>query len=190
MAVVTTYADLKKDIKRRMDSALDVLKKEFAGLRTGRASTHLIEPVMVDAYGSQMPINQLGNIGVPEPRLITVQVWDKAMVKAVEKAIRDAGLGLNPAADGQLVRIPVPALSEERRHELQKIAGKYAEQARVSVRNVRRDGMEALKKLEKDGHITQDEHRHNEKELQGFTDEAIKRIDEALAAKDAEIMQV
>ena len=187
---VSTYADLKKDIKRRMDSALDVLKKEFAGLRTGRASTNLIEPVMVDAYGSQMPLNQLGNIGVPEPRLITVQVWDKGMVKAVEKAIRDAGLGLNPAADGQLVRVPVPALSEDRRRELQKIAGKYAEQARISVRNVRRDGMEALKKLEKDGHITQDEHRHNEKEVQGFTDESIKKVDEMLGAKDKEIMQV
>jgi ribosome recycling factor len=173
-----------------MDSALDVLKKEFAGLRTGRASTNLIEPVMVDAYDSKMPLNQLGNISVPEPRLITVQVWDKAMVKAVEKAIRDAGLGLNPAADGQLVRVPVPALSEDRRRELQKIAGKYAEEARISVRNVRRDGMEALKKLEKDKVITQDEHRHNEKEVQGFTDDSIKRIDEALTHKDAEIMQV
>ena len=184
------YADLKKDIKRRMDSAVDVVKKEFAGLRTGRASTHLIEPVVVDAYGSQMPINQLGNINVPEPRMITVQVWDRAMVKAVEKAIRDAGLGLNPSSDGQLVRIPIPLLSAERRQELQKIAGKYAEQARVSVRNVRRDGMEALKKLEKDGVITQDEHRHHDKEVQGMTDETIKRVDDALAAKDKEITQV
>ncbi len=160
-ATTTTYADLKKDIKRRMDSAVDVVKKEFSGLRTGRASTNLVEHVTVDAYGSQMPLNQLGNIGVPEPRLITVQVWDKGMVKAVEKAIREAGLGLNPASDGQLVRVPVPLLSEERRVELQKVAGKYAEQARVSVRNVRRDGMEALKKLEKDGAITQDDHRHH-----------------------------
>jgi ribosome recycling factor len=184
------YADLKKDIKRRMDSAVDVVKKEFAGLRTGRASTHLIEPIVVEAYGNQMPINQLGNINVPEPRMITVQVWDKGMVKAVEKAIRDAGLGLNPAADGQLVRIPIPLLSAERRQELQKIAGKYAEQARVSVRNVRRDGMEALKKLEKDGVITQDEHRHHDKEVQVLTDETIKRVDDALAAKDKEIMQV
>ena len=184
------YADLKKDIKRRMDSAVDVVKKEFAGLRTGRASTHLIEPIVVEAYGSQMPINQLGNINVPEPRMITVQVWDKSMVKAVEKAIRDAGLGLNPASDGQLVRIPVPLLSAERRQELQKIAGKYAEQARVSVRNVRRDGMEALKKLEKDGVITQDEHRHYDKEVQTLTDETVKRIDDTLAAKDKEIMQV
>jgi ribosome recycling factor len=173
-----------------MDSALEVLKKEFAGLRTGRASTNLVEPVMVDAYGSLMPINQLGNINVPEPRLITVQVWDKSMVKAVEKAIRDAGLGLNPAADGQLVRVPVPALSEDRRRELQKIAGKYAEEARISVRNVRRDGMEALKKLEKDKVITQDEHRHHDKEVQSMTDESIKRVDDALAHKDQEIMQV
>jgi ribosome recycling factor len=186
----TSYPDLKKDIKRRMDSAVDVVKKEFAGLRTGRASTALIEPVTVDAYGSQMPLNQLGNINVPEPRMITVQVWDKGMVKAVEKAIRDAGLGLNPAADGQLVRIPVPPLNEERRKELQKVAGKYAEQARVSVRNVRRDGMEALKKLEKDGAISQDEHRHHDKEIQSMTDETIKHIDDALAAKDKEIMQV
>ena len=189
-ATTSNYPDLKKDIKRRMDSALDVLKKEFAGLRTGRASTNLIEPVMVDAYGSLMPINQLGNINVPEPRLITVQVWDKSMVKAVEKAIREAGLGLNPAADGQTVRVPIPALSEERRRDLQKIAGKYAEEARVSVRNVRRDGMEGLKKLEKDKAITQDEHRTYDKEVQGFTDEAIKRIDDALSHKDAEIMQV
>jgi ribosome recycling factor len=173
-----------------MDSAVDVVKKEFAGLRTGRASTQLIEPIVVDAYGSLMPINQLGNINVPEPRMITVQVWDKGMVKAVEKAIRDAGLGLNPAADGQLVRVPVPLLSAERRQELQKVAGKYAEQARISVRNVRRDGMEALKKLEKDGVITQDEHRHHDKEVQVLTDETIKRIDDALAAKDKEILQV
>jgi ribosome recycling factor len=190
VATTATYADLRKDIKRRMDSAVDVVKKEFAGLRTGRASTALLEPITVDAYGSQMPLNQVGNLNVPEPRMITVQVWDKGLVKAVEKAIRDAGLGLNPASDGQLVRIPVPLLSEERRKELQKIAGKYAEQARISVRNVRRDGMEALKKLEKDGGITQDEHRHHDKEIQTLTDETIKHVDDALAAKDKEIMQV
>ena len=184
------YADLRKDIKRRMDSAVDVVKKEFAGLRTGRASTALLDPVTVDAYGSQLPLIQVGNINVPEPRMITVQVWDKGLVKAVEKAIRDAGLGLNPAADGQLVRVPIPALNEERRKELQKVAGKYAEQARISVRNVRRDGMEALKKLEKDGVISQDEHRHHDKEVQTMTDETVKHIDEALAAKDKEIMQV
>ena len=185
-----SYSDLKNDVKRRMDSAVDVLKKEFGGLRTGRASSSLLEPVMVDAYGSSMPITQVGTIGVPEPRMITVQVWDKSMVKAVEKAIRDAGLGLNPQADGMLVRVPIPALNEERRHELSKVAGKYAEQARVSVRNVRRDGMDALKKLEKDGHITQDEHRSHTTEIQHMTDEIIKKVDEALHAKEKEIMQV
>lgn len=184
------YSDLKKDVKRRMDSAVDVLRKEFGGLRTGRASTSLLDPVTVDAYGSIMPLSQVGTVGVPEPRMLTVQVWDKGMVKAVEKAIRDAGLGLNPMADGQTVRVPIPALNEERRHELQKVAGKYAEHARVSVRNVRRDGMDSLKKLEKDGHISQDEQRSHEKEIQTLTDDTIRHIDEALAVKEKEIMQV
>jgi len=187
---VSNYADLKKDLKRRMDSAVEVLRKEFAGLRTGRASTALLDPVMVDAYGSMVPLNQVANVSVPEPRMITVQVWDKGTVKAVEKAIRDAGLGLNPAADGQTVRVPIPPLNEERRKELQKVAGKYAEQARISVRNVRRDGMDSLKKLEKDGVISQDEHRTHEKDVQAFTDETIKHLDEALAHKEKEIMQV
>lgn len=187
---VSNYADLKKDLKRRMDSAVEVLKKEFAGLRTGRASTALLDPVMVEAYGSTVPLNQVANVSVPEPRMITVQVWDKGTVKAVEKAIRDAGLGLNPAADGLTVRVPIPPLNEERRRELQKVAGKYAEQARVSVRNVRRDGMDALKKMEKDGLISQDEHRAHEKDIQAFTDETIKHLDEALAHKEKEIMQV
>lgn len=186
----TNYPDLKKDLKRRMDSAVEVLRKEFGGLRTGRASVSLLEPVMVEAYGNTMPLNQVGNINVPEPRMITVQVWDRGMVKAVEKSIRDAGLGLNPAADGQTVRVPIPPLNEERRTELQKVAAKYAEQARVSVRNVRRDGMDGLKKLEKDGHISQDEHRQHEKEIQALTDETIKRIDETLGHKEKEIMQV
>ena len=187
---ITNYADLKKDLKRRMDSAVDVLRKEFGGLRTGRASTALLDPVMVDAYGSLVPLNQVANVSVPEPRLITVQVWDKSTLKAVEKAIRDAGLGLNPAADGQTVRVPIPPLNEERRKELQKVAGKYAEQARISVRNVRRDGMDALKKMEKDGVISQDEQRAHEKDVQTFTDETIKSLDDALAHKEKEIMQV
>ena len=187
---VTNYADLKKDLKRRMDSAVDVLKKEFAGLRTGRASTALLDPVMVEAYGSTVPLNQVANVSVPEPRLIMVQVWDKGTVKAVEKAIRDAGLGLNPAADGSSVRVPIPPLNEERRKELQKVAGKYAEQARISVRNVRRDGMDALEKMEKDGHVSQDEMRGYEKDVQAFTDETIKQLDDALAHKEKEIMQV
>lgn len=181
---------LKKDIKRRMDSALEVLQREFAGLRTGRASASLLEPITVDAYGSTMPITQVGTISVPEPRMITVQVWDRGMVKAVEKAIRDSGLGLNPSTDGQLVRVPIPPLNEERRAELTKIAGRYTEQARVSVRNVRRDGMDSLKKMEKDGVLSQDEHRAADKEIQALTDEHIKKIDEMLAAKEKEIMQV
>jgi ribosome recycling factor len=173
-----------------MDSAVDVLKKEFAGLRTGRASASLLEPVVVEAYGQTMPITQCGTIGVPEARMLTVQVWDKGLVKAVEKSIRDANLGLNPQADGQLVRVPIPALNEERRKELQKVAGKYSEQARISVRNVRRDGMDGLKKLEKDGHISEDEIKKHEKEIQVMTDEEIKKIDEALHHKEKEIMQV
>jgi len=187
---VSSYADLKKDIKRRMDSAVEVLKKEFSGLRTGRASASLLETVMVEAYGSVMPITQVGNVNVPEPRMITVSVWDKSMVKATEKAIASAGLGLNPQADGQTIRVPIPPLNEERRRELQKVAGKYAEAARVSVRNVRRDGMDILKKLEKDGVISQDEQRTHEKEIQTLTDETIKHLDEALAHKDKEIMVV
>jgi ribosome recycling factor len=178
------------DITRRMDGAQEALRKEFAGLRTGRASAALLEPVTVEAYGSSMPINQVGTVGVPEPRMITVQVWDRSLVGAVEKAIRKAGLGLNPAADGQLVRVPIPALSEERRVELTKVAGKYSEQARVAVRNVRRDGMEMLKRMEKDGDISEDDHRIWSEEIQSLTDEHIKSIDTALAQKEEEILQV
>lgn len=179
-----------EDVRRRMRSAIDVLRKEFAGLRTGRASAALLEPVTVEAYGSKMPINQVGNVGVPDPRLLTVQVWDAKLVKAVEKAIRDAGLGLNPQSEGALVRVPIPALSQERRAELAKIANKYAEQAKVAVRNVRRDGMDMLKKLEKDGDISKDEHKAWSDEVQKLTDQHTKDIDAALKAKDAEIMQV
>ncbi|MSP88401.1 MAG: ribosome recycling factor [Alphaproteobacteria bacterium] len=178
------------DVKRRMDSAFDVLKKEFGGLRTGRASPSLLDHVMVDAYGSSMPLNQCGTVGVPEARLITVQVWDRGLVKSIDKGIREAGLGLNPQIDGQLIRIPLPALTEDRRKELSKIAHKYAEQARVAVRNVRRDGMELLKKSEKDHKITEDEHRKQSAEVQKLTDEHIKKVDETLAAKEKEIMQV
>jgi ribosome recycling factor len=179
-----------RDLKRRMDGAKDALRKEFAGLRTGRASAALLEPVMVEAYGASMPINQVGTVGVPEPRMVTVQVWDRRMVGAVEKAIRNAGLGLNPASDGQLVRVPIPPLSEERRVELTKVASKYAEQARVAVRNVRRDGMDMLKKMEKDGEISQDEHHLWADEIQEITDNHIKEIDEALSHKEEEILQV
>ena len=178
------------DISRRMDGALEALRREFAGLRTGRASPSLLDPIMVEAYGASMPLSQVGTVGVPEPRLLTVTVWDRGTVKAVEKAIRDSGLGLNPASEGQTVRVPVPELTQERRAELSKIAGKYAEQARVSVRNVRRDGMEALKKMEKDGDLSQDEHRDWSDRIQKLTDTHIKNIDDALATKEKEIMQV
>lgn len=179
-----------KDIDRRMNGAIDVLRKEFAGLRTGRASVSLLEPIMVDAYGTQMPLPQVGTIGVPEPRMLTVQVWDRSLVSAVEKAIRDSGLGLNPQTDGQLVRVPIPMLSEERRQELAKIAGKYAEQARIAVRNVRRDGMEALKRMEKEHKISQDEHKAWAEDLQKLTDREIAKVEEVLHAKEHEIKQV
>jgi len=178
------------ELGRRMDGALEALRREFAGLRTGRASAHLLEPITVSAYGSDMPITQVGTISVPEPRMITVQVWDRGLVSAVERGIRDAGLGLNPASDGQLVRVPIPELSQERRQELSKVGHKYAEQARIAVRNVRRDGMEHLKKMEKDGEISQDEHRVWSDKVQKLTDDHIKRIDDALAQKEKEIMQV
>jgi len=178
------------DLKRRMDGALEALRREFAGLRTGRASAHLLEPVSVHAYGNEMPLTQVGTINVPEPRMITVQVWDRGLVTPVEKAIRDANLGVNPQSDGQLVRIPIPELSRERRQELTKLAHKYAEQGRIAVRNVRRDGMESLKKMEKDGKISEDEHRRLSDEVQKATDEHVKKVDEALAQKEKEILQV
>lgn len=178
------------DLKRRMQGALDVLRHEFGGLRTGRASISLLEPVTAEVYGAQMPLNQVGTIGVPEPRMLTVQVWDKSAVGAVEKAIRESGLGLNPAVDGQLVRVPIPELTEERRTELSKIAHKYAEQARIAVRHVRRDGMDKLKKMEKDGEISQDDHHLWSDEIQSLTDDMISKIDDLLSVKDGEIMQV
>jgi ribosome recycling factor len=186
---MSNNADI-NEIKRRMTGALDVLKKEFTGLRTGRASANLLEPVQVDAYGSAMPITQVATIGAPEPRLLTVQVWDKGLVKSVDKAIREANLGVSPMIDGQMIRVPIPALNEDRRKELAKIAHKYAEQARVSVRNVRRDGMDALKQMEKDGKITEDEHRKRTTLIQGATDEFIKKIDDSLAAKEKDIQHV
>ncbi len=178
------------DVDRRMNGAIEALKREFAGLRTGRASTALLDSITVEAYGSRMPLNQVGTVGVPEPRLLTVQVWDKSMVSAVVKAIRESDLGLNPSSDGQLVRIPIPELSEDRRRELTKVAGRYAEQAKVAVRNVRRDGMDALKRMEKDGDISQDEHKMFADDIQKTTDSHVKAIDELAAAKEKEIMQV
>lgn len=178
------------DIKRRMDGALKALNAEFAGLRTGRASAALLEPITVDAYGSTMPITQLGTITVPEARMLSVQVWDAGNVKAVEKAIRDSNLGLNPQTEGQMVRVPLPDLNEERRQELVRVAGKYAEQARVAVRNVRRDGMETLKHMEKDGEISEDEHRSMSNDIQKMTDDHVKKIDEIFHEKEKDIMQV
>jgi ribosome recycling factor len=180
----------KEDVRRRMKGAVATLRSEFTGLRTGRANPAILDPVHVQAYGSPMPVNQLGTVSAPEPRLLTVQVWDRSLVKAVDKAIRDAGLGLNPQVDGQLLRIPIPELNEERRRELAKLAHKYAEAARVAVRNVRRDGNEHLKKLEKEHAIGEDVHRKLAEELQKLTDENIREIDQALQAKDQEIMHV
>ena len=177
-------------IRSRMDKAVSALKEEFAGLRTGRASAGLLEPVQVEAYGSTSPLNAVAAITVPEPRMIAVNVWDKGVVVAVEKAIRAAGLGLNPIVDGTTVRVPIPPLTEERRKDLAKLAGKYAEQQKVAVRNVRRDANDDLKKAEKAGEISQDEQKKMEAEVQKDTDAAIKRIDEALKAKEVEIMQV
>lgn len=178
------------DVERRMRGALQALKEEFSGLRTGRASAGILDPVTVDAYGQKMPISQVGTVGVPEPRMITVQVWDRALVAAVDKAIRNAGLGLNPNVDGQLIRLPIPELNQERRTELTKIAAKYTEQARIAVRNVRRDAMDELKRLEKDGHMGQDDHKAGTEKVQKLTDKIIAEIDAALAHKEAEIMQV
>ena len=178
------------ELRRRMEGAIKSLQHEFSGLRTGRASANLLDTVQVDAYGSMMPLNQVASVSVPEPRLISVQVWDKGLVKAVEKGISVAGLGLNPAADGQLVRVPIPELSQERRQELTKIAAKYAEASKVAMRNIRRDGMEDLKKKEKDGDISKDEHHKQSDVIQKLTDEYIKKVDDAYAAKQKDIMQV
>jgi ribosome recycling factor len=180
----------KNAVKKRMDAAVETLQKEFAGLRTGRASASLLDPVMVEAYGNRMPINQLGTINVPEPRMLIVQVWDASTVKSVEKAIRDAGLGLNPQPDGSNIRVPIPDLNQERRTELTKIAGKYAEAARVSVRNIRRDAMDGVKKMEKDKQASQDDAKRMSDEIQKMTDEATKKIDTMLGDKEKDIMKV
>ena len=181
---------LLKDLRRRMDGAVEVLRKEFGGLRTGRASASLLEPIIVSAYGNTMPLNQVASINVPEPRLIVVQVWDRGVVKAVDKAIRESGLDLNPQTEGQVIRVPIPDLNEERRRNLTRVAAKYAEDAKVSIRNVRRDGIEALRRLEKEAEISEDELRKLQREVQHLTDDYVRRIDEALAQKDQEILQV
>lgn len=178
------------DLTKRMDGALKTLHNEFASLRTGRASANLLDTVQVDAYGSMLPLNQVGNVTAPEARLISVSVWDKGMVKAVEKAIRESDMGLNPAVDGQTIRVPIPALSEERRKEMVKIAHKYSEAAKVAVRNVRRDGMDELKKQEKEKKISEDEQRKQSEQVQKLTDDYIKKIDDALVVKEKDILSV
>jgi ribosome recycling factor len=179
-----------RELERRMRGAMDTLKKEFAGLRTGRASVHLLDPVVVTVYGQRMAINQVATVSTPDARTISVQVWDKGQITAVEKAIREANLGLNPVTDGTLIRLPIPALNAERRQELVKVAHKYAEHARVAVRNVRRDGMELLKKLDKDGQMGEDEHHKSSTKVQELTDRLIKEIDQSMVAKESEIKQV
>jgi ribosome recycling factor len=178
------------ELRRRMQGAVAALKQELRGLRTGRASASLIEPVRVDAYGQSMPINQLATISVPEPRVLSIQVWDKAMVAAVDKAIRNSNLGLSPVVEGQVLRIRIPELNEQRRKEMAKVAHKYAEEARIAVRHVRRDGLDLLKKLLKDKSLGEDEEKRHEHEIQKVTDEFVAEIDAALSAKEAEIMQV
>ncbi len=177
------------DLKRRMDGAMASLRQEFASLRTGRASANMLEPIHVDAYGQMTPLNQVGTVNVPEPRMITLNVWDKSLVGKVEKAIRESGLGINPVVDGTIIRLPIPELNEERRKELTKVAAQYAENARVAVRNVRRDGMDQIKKAHADG-MGEDEEKVWTDEIQAMTDEHIAAIDAALKAKQAEIMQV
>ena len=178
------------DLKTRMQKSITSLREELAGLRTGRASASLLEPVTVEAYGSRMPLNQVATVTVPEPRMLSVQVWDRSMANAVEKAIRNSGLGLNPVGEGQVIRVPLPELNEERRRELTKVAHNYAEQARVAVRHIRRDGMDLLKKAEKDGDLSQDDVRTQSDLVQKATDAAVAEIDAVVVAKEQEIMQV
>ncbi|HMB10365.1 ribosome recycling factor [Saliniramus sp.] len=178
------------DIKRRMRGAVNSLKSDLAGLRTGRASTNLLDPITVDAYGAAMPINQVATVSVPEPRLLSVQVWDRSMVATVEKAIRESDLGLNPQTEGQVIRLRIPEMNEQRRKEMVKVAHKYAEEARVAVRHVRRDGLDTLKKLEKDGDISQDDEKRQADQVQKATDEHVSEVDSVVAAKEKEIMQV
>lgn len=179
-----------KEVEKRMRATIDALKREFSGLRTGRASANLLDPVQVMVYGSRMPLNQVATVSVPEPRMITVQVWDRSNVIAVDKAIREANLGLNPITDGQILRLPIPSLTADRRQELVKLAHKYAEQAKVAIRNARREAMDVLKKLEKDGKMSQDEHRGHSDKVQELTDRLIKEIDGTLVTKEAEIQKV
>lgn len=187
---MSDFNTIKNDAKSRMDKTLDSLKADFGGLRAGRAHASLLDGIMVEAYGSMTPISQVGTVGVPDPRTLSVSVWDKGLAKNVEKALRESDLGLNPVSDGTLIRIPIPPLSEERRKELFKVAGKYSEQNKVAIRNIRRDALDEIKKLKKDNLISEDEEKRYENEIQKLTDEAVKRIDDMLDAKEKDIMQV
>ena len=187
---MTDFNAIKEDVRGRMEKSLDSLCGEFAGLRAGRAHVSLLDGIMVEAYGNLTPLAQVGSVGVPDARTLSVSVWDKSLAKAVEKAILESGLGLNPMTDGQLIRIPIPPLSEERRGELVKVAGKYAEGAKVAVRNIRRDGLDMVKKLKKDNLVSEDDEKRFEHEIQKLTDDAVKKADEILAAKEKDILQV
>ena len=187
---MSDFNAIKNDAKTRMDKTLETLKADFSGLRAGRAHASLLDGIVVEAYGSMTPLSQVGTISVPDARTLSVSVWDRSMAKAVEKAIRESDLGLNPASDGQLIRIPIPPLSEERRKELVKVAGKYTEAAKVAVRNIRRDALDGIKKLKKDNAISEDDEKRFENEVQKLTDESIKKIDEQQAVKEKDILQV
>lgn len=187
---MTDYSEIRENTKNRMEKSVDTLKADFGGLRAGRAHASLLDGLMIEAYGSMTPISQVGTVSVPDARCLSVSVWDRGLAKAVEKAIMESDLGLNPVSDGQLIRIPIPPLSEERRKELVKVAGKYAEQSKVAVRNIRRDALDGIKKLKKDNEISEDEEKRYEGEIQKFTDEYIKKIDDTLAQKEKDIMQV
>lgn len=187
---MTDFSSIKADAKERMDKTLDSLKADFGGLRAGRAHVSLLDGIMVEAYGSMTPLSQVGTISVPDARTLSVSVWDRSLAKAVEKAIMESDLGLNPASDGQLIRIPIPPLSEERRKELLKVAGKYAENNKVAIRNIRRDALDDVKKLKKDNAISEDDEKRFENEIQKLTDDSIKKIDEMMSQKEKDIMQV
>lgn len=187
---MSDYSTIKNETQTRMEKTLETLKSDFSGLRAGRAHISLLDSIMVDAYGSMTPLAQVGTISVPDARTLSVSVWDRGLAKAVEKSIRESDLGLNPASDGQLIRIPIPPLSEERRKELIKVAGKYTEQNKVALRNIRRDALDNIKKLKKDNLISEDEEKRFENEIQKLTDDAVKKVDELMANKEKDIMQV
>lgn len=190
MKDMADFSEIKSDSKSRMDKTIETLRGDFGSLRAGRAHVSLLDGIMVEAYGSMTPLSQVGTVSVPDPRTLSISIWDRSLAKAVDKALRESDLGLNPASDGQLIRIPIPPLSEERRKELVKIAGKYAEQNKVAIRNIRRDALDDVKKLKKDNQISEDEEKHFENEIQKLTDESIKKIEEMLSAKEKDILQV